>query len=88
MTLEQIATDIADEAECNVIESECPVTVYESVSWYDTRPVRGRNHSWVTRAVAYLNLRGLLLVCYDYPHLVRIPRAAELGLQARTFLCP
>lgn len=88
MTLEQIAIDIADESEAVTLEWFCPVTVYDGLPWRDTRAKHVVNPTMVARAVAYLTRRNLLQFCTDHPHLVRIPRQSELGLQATAFLCP
>jgi hypothetical protein len=80
MTLEQIAQDIADESECCVIESSCPIVVFAGLTWYDTTAHPERDPAPLKRALGYLKMRGLLIVALERTNLVRIDRASELGL--------
>lgn len=86
MTIEQLALDIADESEACVIESSYLVHILDGHQWYNTSCCDGPETEDLTRAQAYLTLRGLLIRHPDRPELVRILNATDLGNNSRDLL--
>lgn len=69
--MDRLKTNIADESAMSDIECLTEVHEDKKETWYDTASVTDEDKRWITQAVSYLELRGLLLHHPKNPKWVR-----------------